>query len=168
MFADLLDANATYARSFSLGDLQAPPRRQLAVVTCMDTRIDPLTVLGLPPGDAHILRNAGGRVSDDVLRSLLASTHLLGVRHVVVMHHTACGMANLDRAEVRKLVSHVPEDDWQEIDLLSIDDHEQALHDDVERVRTSPLLADVAVVGWLYDVGTGTIREVVGEASAQS
>lgn len=168
MFSDLQLANATYADSFASGDLASEPQRQLTVVTCMDTRIDPLAVLGLQVGDAHILRNAGGRVSDDVLRSLLASTHLLGVRNVVVMHHTGCGMANVDRAAVRKLVSDVPEEDWQEIDLLSIDDHEQALRDDVERVRTSPLLPQVAVVGWIYDVGTGRVREVVGEAPAQS
>ena len=167
MFAELLDANATYAEAFTLGDLPVPPRRKLVVVTCMDTRIDPLAVLGLPPGDAHILRNAGGRVSDDVLRSLLVSTHLLGARNVVVMHHTDCGMAKVDRNAVRELLSDIDEEDWRELDLLTIDDREQALRDDVERVRTSPLLPQVAVVGWVYDVSTGRVTEVVGEAPAQ-
>jgi carbonic anhydrase len=162
MFADLLHANATYADDFAFGHLHREPQRALTVVTCMDARIDALAVLGLHEGDAHILRNAGGRVSDDVLRSLLVSTHLLGVRNIVVMHHTDCGMASLDRHEVRQLLTEVTEEDWESLDLLTIEDREQALRNDVERVRTSALLPDVAVVGWVYDVVTGRIHEVVG------
>lgn len=167
MFADLLRSNATYADQFAFGDLHREPRRHLTVVTCMDARIDALAVLGLHEGDAHILRNAGGRVSEDVLRSLLVSTHLLGVRNVVVMHHTDCGMATVDRQEVRQLLTEVTEEDWQSLDLLTIDDREQALRDDVERVRTSTLLPDLAVVGWIYDVASGRVREVVDQASTQ-
>ena len=164
MFADLLAANATYAENFAFGHLRAEPLRQLTVVTCMDARIDALAALGLREGDAHILRNAGGRVSDDVLRSLLVSTHVLGVRNVVVMHHTDCGMAKLDRNEVRQLLADVAEEDWQSLDLLTIEDREQALREDVERVRTSALLPDVAVVGCVYDVAAGRVHEVVREA----
>lgn len=167
MFTDLQTANATYADDFALDHLEAQPQRQLTVVTCMDTRIDVLAALGLEVGQAHILRNAGGRVSDDVLRSLLVSTHVLGVRNVVVMHHTKCGMASVDRSQIRRLLGDVPEQDWQALDLLAIDDADQALRDDVERVRTSPLLPQVAVVGWVYDVETGRVREVVGDVSAQ-
>lgn len=166
MFNDLLTANAAYADNFRFGDLGREPQRHLTVVTCMDARIDALAVLGLHEGDAHILRNAGGRVSDDVLRSLLVSTHLLGVRNVVVLHHTQCGMASIDHHEVRQLLTEVTEEDWQGLDLLTIDDRERALRDDVQRVRTSTLLPEVAVVGWVYDVATGRIREVVGPEAA--
>lgn len=166
MFNNLIQANAAYAEDFAYGDLRPEPLRHLTVVTCMDARIDALAAFGLREGDAHILRNAGGRVSDDVLRSLLVSTHVLGVRNVVVMHHTDCGMAKLDRHQVRQLLPDVSEEDWQGLDLLTIEDHEQALRDDVERVRTSTLLPEIAVVGWIYDVGTGRIREVVGDSGA--
>lgn len=166
MFSDLLAANAAYADKFSFGHLGPEPQRQLTVVTCMDTRIDPLAVLGLATGEAHILRNAGGRVSDDVLRSLLVSTRKLGVRNVVVMHHTQCGMASLGPDEVRELLSEINDDASRGLDLLTIDDPEQALRDDVERVRTSPLLPDVAVVGWVYDVATGRVHEVAGEVAS--
>lgn len=168
MFSELLRANAAYTDGFALGHLTAPPQRQLTVLTCMDTRIDPLAVLGLRPGDVHILRNAGGRVSDDVLRSLLVSTHVLGVRNIVVMHHTACGMASVEPDEIRQLLGDVPEEVWQEVDLLAIDDEDRALREDVERVRSSVLLPEVAVVGWVYDVASGRVREVVGAPAGHS
>jgi carbonic anhydrase len=157
MFDDLLAANATYAAGFSDGDLPRQPARRLTVVTCMDARIDVYAALGLSPGDAHVLRNAGGRVTSDVLRSLFVSTHLLGVRSIVVMHHTACGMADLDPDEVRARTRSVPREEWAKLDLLPIDDPLRDLADDVALVRGSALLGDVEVAGFMYDVATGAI-----------
>lgn len=161
MFDQLLAANAAYAEGFAFGDLPRTPARHLAVVTCMDARIDALAVLGLHEGDAHILRNAGGRVSQDVVRSLLVSTRLLGVSTVGVMHHTDCGMASVDRHELRELVNDVDDEDWESLDLLTIDDRTQALRDDVEQVRTSALLPQLDVAGLLYDVATGRVSRLI-------
>ncbi len=161
MFDELLAANAEYADSFEHGDLAATPRRGLCVVTCMDARIDPLRVLGLPPGDAHVLRNAGGRVSDDVIRSLVVSTRLMGVTSVAVMHHTQCGMANISGQNVKELLSDVAEEHLETFDLLAIDDQEQALRTDVAAVAHSPLLPPVDVAGFVYDVATGVVTRVV-------
>nr|MDQ3757891.1 carbonic anhydrase [Actinomycetota bacterium] len=94
-FEELLAANHAFAEGFGLGHLAGPPVRALAVLTCMDARILPLQMFGLAPGDAHVVRNAGGRASDDAIRSLLVSTHRLGVRSIAVVHHTECGMAGI-------------------------------------------------------------------------
>jgi carbonic anhydrase len=160
MLTELLQRNAEYAATFDKGHLPREPARRLVVITCMDARIDTLAVLGLHEGDAHVLRNAGGRVSDDVIRSLVVSTHLLGVGNVIVMHHTQCGMASISQRQVKELLSDIAEEHLESFDLLAIDDQRQALLDDVETVRTCPLLPPVEVAGLLYDVATGAVRTV--------
>jgi carbonic anhydrase len=159
---DLLDANAVFADEFGGGDLPAPPSRHLAVVTCMDARILPLSVFGLKIGDAHILRNAGGRVTDDVLRSLLVSSHILGTRAIAVVHHTECGMLTKTDAEIREAVREGSGSDPGDIEFHAIADPEADLRADVKRVAESGLLPpEVDVRGFIYDVRDGRLREVV-------
>ena len=160
MFDDLLQGNARYAADFDLGDLPRSPKRQLIIVTCMDARISVLAALGLELGDAHILRNAGGRVSDDVIRSLVVSTRVLGVDHVVVMHHTGCGMASISRRDVLQMLSDIDAEHLESFDIMAIEDQQLALREDVEAVRTSPLLPPVEVAGMIYDVATGLVSRV--------
>lgn len=132
----------------------ARPSRRLAVVTCMDARIDVLEVLGLQPGDAHILRNAGGRLTDDVMRSLAISTHKLGVDTVVMLQHTGCGMAGATDAELRRLTG-------ADVDFHPIGDHATALGDDVRRLATTPYLAPLSTIaGLLYHLETGAIEQL--------
>jgi len=157
-----LAANREYAGRFSLQGLAAPAARGLCVVTCMDSRIEPLLALGLVPGDAKILRNAGGRVTGDVLRSLVLATRYLNVSGVAVMHHTDCAMTNLDEAGIRADLTpaqRAATDGW---DFLTMADPDAALAADVEAVRACRGLADgVRVAGWRYDVATGAIRQLV-------
>ena len=161
MFDDLLSANRSYAETSAVGGLPREPARRLLVLTCMDARIDTLAILGLRPGDAHVLRNAGGRVSDDAVRSMLVSTRLLGVTNVVVMHHTGCGMADISRREVQVLFSDIADEHLEFFDLLEIDDQLQALRDDVTAVRESPLLPPLEVAGFLYDVSSGRVERII-------
>jgi carbonic anhydrase len=161
MFDDLLTANDEYARRQTLAGLPREPAKQLLVLTCMDARIDTLAILGLRPGDAHVLRNAGGRVSDDAIRSMLVSTRLLGVTNVVVMHHTGCGMADISKRDVQVLLGDIADEHLEFFDLLEIDDQLQALRDDVNTVRESPLLPPLDVAGFLYDVSSGRVERVV-------
>lgn len=166
MLTDLLAANATYAAAFQAGGLPRRPARRLSVVTCMDARIDTLAVLGLETGDAHVLRNAGGRVSEDVIRSLLVSTRILGVTAVVVMHHTDCGMAEITRHSVHEVLDDVDARDLDAMDLLTIDDREEALRADVARVQRSPFLPDdLDVIGVTYDVTSGLVHPLPGRPS---
>jgi carbonic anhydrase len=161
VFDDVLAANATYAESFQLGSLSAPPVRRLAVVTCMDARMLPHSIFGLAPGDAHVIRNAGGRVTDDAIRSLLVSTHVLGVNTIAVVPHTECGMITTDdtlRTAVERGSGHSAAD----IDFHAIADPDKDLHDDIERLRSSPFLpAGTTVAGFRYDVRTGRLAQVV-------
>ena len=138
-FADLFAANAEYASGFALGHLAAPPRRHVAVVTCMDARIDPLAILGLTPGDAHVLRNAGARVTDDVLRSLVKSVNQLEVTRVAVMHHTDCGAAKIKLPALREKVIEATGNDPDGVDFHLIGDEDEALRADVEAVAALPL-----------------------------
>lgn len=155
-FADLFAANAEYVSGFALGDLAAPPTRHVAVVTCMDARIDPLAILGLAAGEAHVLRNAGARVTDDVLRSLVKSVNQLEVTRVAVMHHTDCGAAKIKLPSLRVKVTEATGHDPVDVDFHLIDDEDQALDDDVEAVRHCPYLPmGIEVVGLMYDVRTG-------------
>ncbi|HEX8804502.1 MAG TPA: carbonic anhydrase [Acidimicrobiales bacterium] len=131
------------------------PARRLAVVTCMDARIDVLAALGLRLGDAHVIRNAGGRVTDDVLRSLALSTHVLGVEVVALMQHTGCGLVGTSDEELQARTG-------ARIAFLAIDDHARALRDDVEALVGTPFLGRVgAVAGLLYDVERHGVEEVV-------
>lgn len=162
MFDDLIEGNERFAAGFGGGDLGPRPRKRLAVVTCMDVRIDTFAALGLALGDAHVIRNAGARLTDDVLRSLLAGIELLGVERVAVIQHTDCGMATVTDDELRDLVASRRGLASVDLDFLTIDDHRAAIASDVERLRTSPLLPDgLDVGGFLYDVATGRLTAVV-------
>jgi carbonic anhydrase len=158
-FDDLLDANRRNRASFALGELTGRPRLHLAVLACMDTRIDPLAVLGLEPGDAKILRNAGARVTDDVVRSLAIVVANLGVDRVAVIAHTDCAMQKLTvdqlRHTVRTATGNDAADAW---DPLATPDQAEALRADVARLEEDPLLPDDLVVGaFIYDVATGAL-----------
>lgn len=155
-----LKANERYAASFTKGDLPMPPSRRVAVVACMDARLDPARVLGLEEGDAHVIRNAGGRAADAV-RSLVISQQLLGTREVVVIHHTDCGMVTFTDAQLRQKVR----DELgasTDIAFLPFVDLEQSVRDDVTALRESPLLLrGLPVSGFIYDVKTGRLRQIV-------
>jgi carbonic anhydrase len=161
----LLAANRRYAERFALGGLPARPRLGLAILTCMDARIDPLALLGLAPGDAHVIRNAGGRVSADALRSLLVSTAVLGVREVLVLHHTGCGMIAEDptlRGGIRSGGG-----DPAGLELLAMPDPDAALREDVWAIRSSPRLpAGIVVSGARYDVASGLVQQVLPPGAA--
>ena len=158
-------ANERYAAQFTKGNLPMPPARKVAVVVCMDARIDPAKVLGLEEGDAHVIRNAGGR-AEDAIRSLAISQELLGTREVVVIHHTDCGMLTFSNDDIRQKLgaSNGPECEQaaRGIDFLPFPDLEQSVRDDVAAIKSSPLLRkDVPVSGFVYDVKTGRIDQVV-------
>ncbi len=159
---ELQSANEAYAAGFTKGDLPMPPGRRFAVLTCMDARLDPAKVLGLEEGEAHVIRNAGGRASDDALRSLIISHQLLGTREFVVVHHTDCGMLTFTNEEIREQLRRNLDADASAIDFLPFSDIDQSLREDVERIQASPLLpADIPVSGFVYDVHTGRLRRVV-------
>jgi carbonic anhydrase len=155
-----LKANERYAASFAKGHLPMPPSRRVAVVACMDARLDPARVLGLEEGDAHVIRNAGGRAQDAV-RSLVISQQLLGTREVVVIHHTDCGMLTFTDEQLRQKVR----DELGAVTdtaFLSFSDLDQSVRDDVAAIRESRLLLKgVPVSGFVYDVKTGRLRPVV-------
>lgn len=161
-FADLLDANARYAESFDLAGFDGVAHAGVAVVTCMDSRIDPLRLLGLGPGDAKILRNPGGRVTEQALKALVLGVNLLGVERILIVPHTRCAMASASEADLRERVGKASGLDATWETFGAIEDQEAALRDDVARVRAHPLIADsVAVGGFLYDVDTGRITRLV-------
>jgi carbonic anhydrase len=150
----LLGANRDYAAARA-NVADARPSRHLAVVTCMDARIDVFAVLGLHLGEAHVIRNAGGRVTDDVLRSLALSCNVLGVNTVVVMQHTKCGLAGVTDEYLRTLTG-------ADLGFLPIDDHAAALREDIDLLASKPYLALVSVIaGFVYDVETAQIDDVV-------
>ncbi|CAN5182707.1 carbonic anhydrase [soil metagenome] len=151
--ARLLAANEGYAAARD--NVADPcPSRRLAVLTCMDARIDVFAVLGLHLGEAHVIRNAGGRVNDDVLRSLVLSTHMLGVDTVVVMQHTRCGLAGVTDEELKTLTG-------VDIGFYAIADHAVAVREDIELLAAHPHLTPVQVVaGFVYDVESGEIDDV--------
>lgn len=147
----LLAGNQFYVSAPNARPNNAEPHRQLAILTCMDTRVDPLLALGLGLGEAHVLRNAGGRVTDDVLRSLTLSVHVLGVRTIVVMQHTRCGLAHVTNEDLRRRTG-------ANFDFYPISDHAIALRDDVNKLATSEVLDPIGeVAGMLYDVQTGKV-----------
>jgi carbonic anhydrase len=160
-FDDLLDANAAFAAGFVDDGLPGQAARGLAIVTCMDSRIEPLAMLGLGRGDAKILRNAGGRVTGDVLRTLVLATHLLGVDRILVVEHTECKMASATEEEVHQQILDTWGVDTRSLDFQLMDDQLASLAKDVQRVRSSPYVPPkVEVGGFLYDVRTGRLREV--------
>ncbi|MHB8377486.1 MAG: beta-class carbonic anhydrase [Dehalococcoidia bacterium] len=158
---ELLAANERYAASFGAGGLPRSPARRIAVLTCMDARMDPAKFLGLGDGDANVLRNAGGRVQADVIRSLVISCELLGAREIVVVHHTECGLLGLSNERLRERLRERGIDASEE-DFLPFSDLDESVRDDVKMLRESPLIPDdVRVAGFVYDVRSGRLREVV-------
>jgi carbonic anhydrase len=156
----ILLANARYSDGFDQGGLPVPPARRLAILTCMDARIDPMRALGLELGDAHVFRNAGGRASDDAIRSLVISSQLLGTREFLVIHHTGCGMLTFTNDQLRAQLHDLGRD-ASDIDFLPFSDLDESVRDDVTVVRASPLMPpDITVRGFVYDVATGRLREV--------
>jgi carbonic anhydrase len=150
----ILEANRGYAAARA-NVADARPSRHLAVVTCMDARIDVFAALGLHLGEAHVIRNAGGRVTDDVLRSLALSCHVLGVTTVVVMQHTKCGLAGVTDEELRRMTG-------ADLGFFPIDEHAAALREDIEILAGTPFLAPIEVIGgFVFDVETGELDDVV-------
>jgi carbonic anhydrase len=159
-FADVLQANEAYAGRYRHAELEARAAKGLGVLTCMDSRIDPLAMLGLVPGDAKIMRNAGARVTADVLRTLVLASHLLGVERVMVVAHTGCRMAGGTEEDVHVAIRDAGGPDTRSISFLTTQDQEGALRADVQRVRSWPYLGNLAVGGFLYDLDTGRLRRV--------
>jgi carbonic anhydrase len=161
-FDDLLVANKSYAETFDLAGFDGVAHAGVAMVTCMDSRIDPLRMIGLQPGDAKILRNPGGRITEPALVALVLGVHLLQVRRVLIVPHTRCAMATSTEQELRRRVSESAGQDATWTHLGAVPDQEAALFEDVARVRSHPLIPDsVGVGGFLYDVDTGLLRQLV-------
>lgn len=184
ILSEVLDANERYAASF--GDkakLAMPPARRFAILTCMDARLDPAKYAGLAEGDAHVIRNAGGRASDDAIRSLVISYKLLGTREWFVIHHTDCGMETFTDEIIRGLLANsletatIDSNSWRDIGggpgsteanhiaFLTIKDLKASVVEDVARIRNHPLVPKtIPVYGYIYDVKSGRLLEVA-EAS---
>ena len=183
---EVLNANAAYVKSFGeKGNLALPPARQFAVLTCMDARLDPAKYAGLSEGDAHVIRNAGGRASDDAIRSLVISYKLLGTKEWFVIHHSNCGMEFFTDAIMRDLLSQSLQtaalgdagfydvgagpgsDEGAYIDWLTIADRNKAVIEDVQRIRRHPLVPrSIPIHGFIYEVESGRLVAVPGAAEA--
>ena len=160
-FDDLLAANRAYAGSFEYSGFDGIAKAGVAIVTCMDSRIDPLGMIGLSPGDAKILRNPGGRVTDQALVALVLGVTLLKVDRVLVIEHTRCAMASSTEDELRRRVGSEAGTDASWMSLGVIEDQVAAVRDDVAKVKAHPLIGDhVAVGGYIYDVDTGLLSPV--------
>lgn len=161
-FDTFLADNESYQKTFEHGSLPMPPSRKVAVLTCMDARLHPEKFLGLELGDAHVIRNAGGRASDDAVRSLVISEQLLGTEEIVVIHHTDCGMQTFSNEDLRTKLESDLGVDVSKQDFLPFTDLEASVRDDVARLRSSPLIPlGVPIVGAIYDVTDGKLIEVV-------
>lgn len=183
---EVLQANNAYAAGFGdKGNLPMPPGRAFAVLTCMDARLDPAKYAGLAEGDAHVIRNAGGRASDDAIRSLVISYKLLGTKEWFVIHHTDCGMLTFTNAIMGELLasslkqSTVDAEGWHDsgdgpgseagksIDWLTISNNEQSVVDDVNKIRNHPLVPnDIPIYGYIYDCASGKLVEVPAATEA--
>ncbi|MDR9454934.1 MAG: carbonic anhydrase [Spiribacter sp.] len=157
---EFVEANQAYARDFDQGDLPMPPGRQVAIVACMDARLDVYRLLGLGLGEAHVIRNAGGVVTDDVVRSLLISQRLLGTTEIVLIHHTDCGMVTFKddavKAEVEKETGHRPA-----FALDAFDDPYEDVRQSIRRLKAVPYLPNgQAISGFVYNVSTGELEAV--------
>ncbi|UPK74210.1 carbonic anhydrase [Nocardioidaceae bacterium SCSIO 66511] len=160
-FDDLLEANRAFADTFALSGFDGVARAGVAMVTCMDSRIDPLGMIGLKPGDAKILRNPGGRVTDQALVALVLGVNLLNVSRVLIVEHTRCAMTTASEPEVRGKITEASGTDASWMSIGVIDDQESCVREDVAKVRSHPLIANsVSVGGFLYDVDTGLLNRV--------
>ncbi len=159
-FTDILTANNAYAADHEeLSNGRA--RRGLAIVTCIDTRIDPLEAFGLIPGDAKVIRNAGARVTDDVMRSLIIAAHVLGVNRVALIQHTDCGVANNDQGTIAEVVEDLTGNSVDDFDFLTISDQVETLHADAAKIRQHPLMPPGTEVGeFMFDVHSGKLTPV--------
>lgn len=160
-----LSNNKNFQQSFKDGDKKSPPARKVAIVTCMDARFHVEPALGLAIGDAHIIRNAGGRVSDDALRSLAISERLLGTNEIFVIHHSDCGMMKADNNVIcealAKDLGEKASQAGQKIDWLTFKSLEGSVRDDIQILRSSPLIPDnITIYGFIYDVHNGGLNEV--------
>lgn len=161
VFEDLLEANRAFADTFALSGFDGVARAGVAMVTCMDSRIDPLGMIGLVPGDAKILRNPGGRVTDQALVALVLGASMLQVQRVLVVEHTRCAMTSASEPEMRRRVSESSGVDASWMSIGVIPDQAACIREDVAKVRSHPLIADtVSVGGFLYDVDTGLLNRV--------
>jgi carbonic anhydrase len=156
---ELLQNNAAYAESFDKGDLLLPPARGVAVVACMDARLDVHKILGLEEGDAHVIRNAGGVITDDEIRSLAISQRLLGTREIILIHHTDCGMLTFSddelKAQIQDDVGMKPH-----FSLESFSDLEEDVRQSIRRIQANPFIPHKdSVRGFIYEVETGRLRE---------
>ena len=160
-FADIITANSRFVIEFQHSELTGTARKGLAIVTCMDSRISPLAVVGMQAGDAKILRNAGARVTDDVLRTLVLASYLLGVIRVLVMPHTDCRMAISDEASIHTMINDQFGVDTSSLEFRTVSNQREALAEDVARIRSYPLLQKgVSVAGAIYNVSTGQLEPI--------
>ena len=159
----MLKANESYTRDFELRQLPAPPARKLAILTCMDARLVPSRMLGLKPGDAHVIRNAGGVVTEDVLRSLIISRHLLGTEELMIINHTDCGMLKFRDEELRaRLVQETGSVASVPVSFQAFTNLEENVLDQIRKVKSHPWLSNrVSIRGFVYDVKTGRVKEVM-------
>lgn len=155
----LVENSQRYAENFDKGDLPAPPATRVAVVACMDARLIPTRVLGLEEGDAHVIRNAGGVITDDEIRSLSISQHLLGTEEIILMHHTDCGMLTFTDEEFRDRLQRETgiQPHW---DAETFSDLDENVRHCIKRIEASPFIPRKNVRGFVYDVATGFLREV--------
>ena len=161
MFDDLLESNRAYADSFTLKGLPARAAKGLAILTCMDSRIAPLGMVGLVPGDAKILRNAGARVTEDALRTLILATNLLGVERIAVVAHTDCRMSQATDEELRQIIGDAHGVDCSDYPFLAVGDQQATLRADLERIRACPLISpEVTAAGFVYDVHSGLLTPI--------
>lgn len=161
VFDELLEHNQGYAKRFDLGHLQTPPIKKLVILTCMDSRMDLEQLLGLSVGDAHMIRNAGGLATDDAIRSLILSTHLLGTRAIAVIQHTQCGLMSITEDEFRSRLSTETGKDASHLRFHAFRDIDHNIAEQVLRIRENPFMPkQIQVRGYAYDVTTGALREV--------
>ena len=159
---EVIKANESYAQNFTIGDLPMPPGRKLAVVACMDARLTVEEVLGLKTGDAHIIRNAGGIVTEDTIRSLIISHHLLGTQEFLLIHHTDCGMLTFKDEELRaKLQQQTGTATVAPVHFHSFSDLEEDLQQQIQKLKSHPWIPEhIPVRGFIFDVKTGVLHEI--------
>lgn len=161
VFEEMLAHNRGYAEKFNLSHLQTPPARKLVILTCMDSRMDLEQLLGLHVGDAHMIRNAGGLATDDAVRSLILSTHLLGTRAIAVIQHTQCGLMSITDEQFRWRLSSETGRDASHLTFHAFRDLERNVREHVRLIRENPFLPrTIDVRGFAYEIETGRLREV--------
>ena len=160
-FDDLFTANAEFIKGFKSQDLTGEAKKGLAIVTCMDSRIDPLRIVGMSAGDAKILRNAGARVTEDVLRTLILATTLLNVSRILVMPHTDCRMASGTEEQIHATIFERSGIDTRSVEIRTVSDQISALKSDLVRIENFPLLPkNIEIIGAIYNVKTGELKAV--------